>query len=208
MSGGGGDRTLWSPGARRAEQLPVLGLILLIPGSSWVSGRSGRLWNLFVTWASDDHREWNLRSPLLLAIVCWVLVEIRCGTVCGLKWTSCWWNAPNCRIAFVTGKIHFRVNFECLTNIPLLLKLLKKDVTLERGKAAPVILWISTEPARRKSNEKHCVHVIEAKQMYLRKLFKCVMAETCYTHEWATSALGIALASMWKKKLKQDTNIK
>lgn len=87
-------------------------------------------------------------------------------------------------------------------------KTAKKDVKLERGKIAPVILQISTTPARNKSNEKHCVRVTDAKQTYLRKLFKCAMTETCYTHKWATSALGIALASMWKKRLKQDTNIK
>lgn len=54
---------------------------LLIPESSCISGRGGSLWNLFVTWASDDHQEWNLHSPLLLAVVLWFsfkLTAARC----------------------------------------------------------------------------------------------------------------------------------
>lgn len=66
---------------------------------------------------------------------------------------------------------------------PFAAKTAKKDVKLERGKIAPLILQISTTPARNKSNEKHCVRVMEAKQTYLRKLFKCNMTETCYTHK-------------------------
>lgn len=40
-------------------------------------------------------RNWDLCSPLLLAIVWRALVQICGRTVCCLKWISCWWNAPH-----------------------------------------------------------------------------------------------------------------
>lgn len=52
-----------------------------------------------------------------------------------------------------------------------------------REKPAQLNLLISMKLARNKSNEKHCPHVIEAKQTHLRKLFKCITTETCCTQK-------------------------
>lgn len=41
---------------------------LLIPDSSCISGKEGGLWNLFVTWASEDQERQNFCSSLLFAI--------------------------------------------------------------------------------------------------------------------------------------------
>lgn len=70
------------------------------------------------------------------------------------------------------------------------------DVKVERGgKTAQLILLVSMKPARNKSNEKHCLRLVEAKQTYLRKLFKFIMTEPRSAQKRATSALGIALTS-------------
>lgn len=71
------------------------------------------------------------------------------------------------------------MNVEYVTSNPLLLNL-RKNVQLERGN---LILQISAKPARNKCNENHCVHVRKAKQTYLRKVFKCITTETCYTNK-------------------------
>lgn len=100
-------------------ELNGLSWSLLIPASSCISGRGGSLWNLFVTWASNDHQEWDLCSPLLRAIAWQTLVQICGRTMCGLKWISCWWNAPHGKTAenifcLCTEQVHDGRSTSCL----------------------------------------------------------------------------------------------